>query len=68
MTKLEFYTAKFWKNRAAVSDEFSEPILGRIIGVDFEISAILLKSDKDGKEIWTSFTDIKFIEDEPNAK
>lgn len=67
MTLLEFETAPFWKGRTAVSSEFSEPILGRIIGVDFEMGAILLRSDKDGKEIWTSFTNIEFIEDVPNA-
>jgi hypothetical protein len=68
MNRLEFDTAKFWKGRTALSNEFSVPIPGRIIGVDFEFGAILLKSDKDGKEIWTSFTSIEFIEDVPNAK
>ena len=67
MTQVEFNSAKFWKGRTAKSDEFSQPILGKIIGVDFEMGAILLKSDKDAKEIWTSFTNIEFVEDVPNA-
>jgi len=68
MNKQDFDHAKFWKGRTAVSNEFSAPIIGKIIGVDFELGAILIKSDKDGKEIWTSYTSIEFIEDEPNAK
>lgn len=65
MTLLEFNTAKFWKGRTAVSSEFTEPIFGRIIGVDFDMGAIHIKSEKDGKEIWTSFISIDFVEDKP---
>ena len=48
-------------------NEAGQKRMSFLFGVDFEMGAILLKSDKDAKEIWTSFTNIEFIEDVPNA-